>query len=153
MKQLKFLDDLVQCFEKLPGVGHKTALRYAYYVVENYDLEDVKKIVSNIYNFNDKQDFLVYITKNLFQDYLDLLQTQEEDTEDGDEEYDKEYVDSQLKTLPSIKDNKSLLDRYSNIFLGIKELSSFKHFTPADQNQIQFAYIKLVQNFTKETSK
>ena len=37
MKQLKFLDDLVQCFEKLPGVGHKTALRYAYYVVENYD--------------------------------------------------------------------------------------------------------------------
>lgn len=117
------------------------------------DLEDVKKIVSNIYNFNDKQDFLVYITKNLFQDYLDLLQTQEEDTEDGDEEYDKEYVDSQLKTLPSIKDNKSLLDRYSNIFLGIKELSSFKHFTPADQNQIQFAYIKLVQNFTKETSK
>lgn len=117
------------------------------------DLEDVKKIVSNIYNFNDKQDFLVYITKNLFQDYLDLLQTQEEDTEDGVEEYDKEYVDSQLKTLPSIKDNKSLLDRYSNIFLGIKELSSFKNFTPADQNQIQFAYIKLVQNFTKETSK
>lgn len=44
MKQLKFLDDLVQCFEKLPGVGHKTALRYAYYVVENYDLEDVKKV-------------------------------------------------------------------------------------------------------------
>lgn len=44
MKQLKFLNDLVQCFEKLPGVGHKTALRYAYYVVEKYNLDDIKKV-------------------------------------------------------------------------------------------------------------
>lgn len=44
MKQLNFLDELVTCFEKLPGVGHKTALRYAYYVVEKYNLEDVKKV-------------------------------------------------------------------------------------------------------------
>lgn len=44
MKQLNFLDELVTCFEKLPGVGHKTALRYAYYIVEKYNLEDVKKV-------------------------------------------------------------------------------------------------------------
>ena len=41
MKQLNFLNDLVECFEKLPGVGHKTALRYAYYIVEKYDLDDI----------------------------------------------------------------------------------------------------------------
>ena len=118
------------------------------------DLEDVKKIASNIYSFSNKQVFLLYITKNLFQDYLELLETQtEDDTDDDHEEFDNEYVDSQLKTLPSIKDNKKILDRYSNIFLGIKELSHFKHFTPSEQNQIQFAYIKLVQNFTKESSK
>ena len=44
MKQLNFLDELVTCFEKLPGVGHKTALRYAYYIVEKYNLEDIKKV-------------------------------------------------------------------------------------------------------------
>ena len=44
MKQLNFLDELVTCFENLPGVGHKTALRYAYYIVEKYNLEDVKKV-------------------------------------------------------------------------------------------------------------
>lgn len=44
MKQLKFLDDLVHCFEKLPGVGHKTALRYAYYIVEKYNYNDIKKV-------------------------------------------------------------------------------------------------------------
>ena len=42
MKELNFLNDLVDCFEKLPGVGRKTATRYAYYVIENYSLEEVK---------------------------------------------------------------------------------------------------------------
>jgi recombination protein RecR len=44
MKQVKFLDELVSCFEKLPGVGQKTALRYAYYVVEKYNIEDIEKV-------------------------------------------------------------------------------------------------------------
>jgi len=44
MKQVKFLDELVSCFEKLPGVGQKTALRYAYYVVEKYNVEDIEKV-------------------------------------------------------------------------------------------------------------
>ncbi len=46
MKQLNFLDELVSCFEKLPGVGHKTALRYAYYVVERYNLGDIQEVCS-----------------------------------------------------------------------------------------------------------
>lgn len=48
MKELNFLNDLVDCFEKLPGVGRKTATRYAYYVIENYSLEEVKNTCSII---------------------------------------------------------------------------------------------------------
>lgn len=39
--EIKFLDNLAKSFEKLPGVGKKTAQRYAYYVVENWDEQDV----------------------------------------------------------------------------------------------------------------
>ena len=35
MSETKFLDNLASCFEKLPGVGKKTAQRYAYYIIEN----------------------------------------------------------------------------------------------------------------------
>ena len=35
---------LVNQFTKLPGVGQKTALRYAYYVVEKYNIEDIEKV-------------------------------------------------------------------------------------------------------------
>ena len=35
-------EELTKHFEKLPGVGKKTALRYAYYVVEKMSLEEVK---------------------------------------------------------------------------------------------------------------
>ena len=35
MNALKFLDPLIECFEKLPGVGQKTATRYAFQIVEN----------------------------------------------------------------------------------------------------------------------
>ncbi len=40
--EIKFLDNLSKCFEKLPGVGKKTAQRYAYYVVEKLEKEDVE---------------------------------------------------------------------------------------------------------------
>ena len=43
MKDLPFIEELISVFEKLPGVGHKTATRYAYYVIEKYSLEDIKK--------------------------------------------------------------------------------------------------------------
>lgn len=40
--EIKFLDNLAKSFEKLPGVGKKTAQRYAYYVVEKLSIEDVE---------------------------------------------------------------------------------------------------------------
>lgn len=44
MKDLPFIAELVSVFEKLPGVGHKTATRYAYYVIEKYNIEDIEKV-------------------------------------------------------------------------------------------------------------
>ena len=41
MNELKFLELLAHCFEKLPGVGKKTANRYAYSVIETMTLEEV----------------------------------------------------------------------------------------------------------------
>lgn len=43
MNALKFLDPLIECFEKLPGVGQKTATRYAFQVVEKLTDEDVEE--------------------------------------------------------------------------------------------------------------
>lgn len=42
MNALKFLDPLIECFEKLPGVGQKTATRYAFQIVEKLTDEDVE---------------------------------------------------------------------------------------------------------------
>lgn len=42
MDQLKFLDALAKCFEKLPNVGKKTASRYAYYIVESLSDQEVQ---------------------------------------------------------------------------------------------------------------
>ena len=39
--EIKFLDSLAKSFEKLPGVGKKTAQRYAYYLL-TMDMEDVR---------------------------------------------------------------------------------------------------------------
>ena len=43
MGNLKFLDSLTAEFEKLPGVGKKTAQRYAYYVVEKMSIEEAEQ--------------------------------------------------------------------------------------------------------------
>lgn len=48
MNEPKFITDLVEVFEKLPGVGYKTALRYAYYIVENYDLNDINNVCNTL---------------------------------------------------------------------------------------------------------
>lgn len=42
MNEIKFLDPLIRSFEKLPGVGQKTATRYAFQVVEKLSEEDVE---------------------------------------------------------------------------------------------------------------
>jgi recombination protein RecR len=47
LKQDNFLDSLVNVFEHLPGVGKKTATRYAYYVVDKMTNEDVEQF-SNV---------------------------------------------------------------------------------------------------------
>lgn len=43
MNELKFLEPLIASFEKLPGVGQKTATRYAFQVVEKLTQEDVEE--------------------------------------------------------------------------------------------------------------
>ena len=48
MSETKFLDNLASCFEKLPGVGKKTAQRYAYYIIEKMSLDDVKELSMNL---------------------------------------------------------------------------------------------------------
>lgn len=46
--EIKFLDNLAKSFEKLPGVGKKTAQRYAYYVVEKLEKEDVESFAKTL---------------------------------------------------------------------------------------------------------
>ena len=43
MNELKFLEPLIASFEKLPGVGQKTATRYAFQIVEKLTQEDVEE--------------------------------------------------------------------------------------------------------------
>lgn len=50
MKGIKFLDELVSFFEKLPGVGKKTATRYAFYVAEKFDDEMIEQAINAIAN-------------------------------------------------------------------------------------------------------
>ena len=45
MSDFKFLDNLTSAFALLPGVGEKTATRYAYSVVEKMSDEDVDNFV------------------------------------------------------------------------------------------------------------
>lgn len=50
MNEPKFILDLVGIFEKLPGVGYKTAVRYAYYVIENYSFDEINKVCNTLQN-------------------------------------------------------------------------------------------------------
>lgn len=44
MSEIKFLNTLEELLSKLPGVGKKTAERYAYHIVEKMTEEDVKSL-------------------------------------------------------------------------------------------------------------
>lgn len=46
MNQLEILNSLSEKFEKLPGVGKKTATRYAYCVIEKMSLEEVESFAT-----------------------------------------------------------------------------------------------------------
>lgn len=50
MNELKFLDELANHFEKLPGVGKKTAQRYAYYILEKMSIEEVENFSNVLVN-------------------------------------------------------------------------------------------------------
>ena len=54
MADLKFLDYLASSFEKLPGVGKKTAKRYAYYVVEKMSNEQVDEFAKTLIETKNK---------------------------------------------------------------------------------------------------
>lgn len=52
--EIKFLDSLAKSFEKLPGVGKKTAQRYAYYVVEKLSIEETEQFAKNLIETKNK---------------------------------------------------------------------------------------------------
>lgn len=55
MSELRLLERLVASLEKLPGVGKKTATRYAYHIVERFSDDDVKALI----------DALIYTKENV----------------------------------------------------------------------------------------
>lgn len=50
MKAFKEIEKVAKNFEKLPGVGKKTALRYTYALLEKYDLADVEHFTNELLN-------------------------------------------------------------------------------------------------------
>lgn len=48
MNEPTFLESLISQFEKLPGVGKKTATRYAYYIVERLEQESVEEFATTL---------------------------------------------------------------------------------------------------------
>ncbi|MCB9498391.1 MAG: recombination protein RecR [Bacillales bacterium] len=50
----KSLDRLIESFLRLPGVGKKTAERYAYYIVNNFSKDDIEKLMENLSGVKDK---------------------------------------------------------------------------------------------------
>ena len=54
MDEFKFINDLASFFEKLPGVGKKTAARYAFSVVENLSNEEVERFASSLLETKNK---------------------------------------------------------------------------------------------------
>lgn len=54
MNEPVFLESLISYFEKLPGVGKKTAARYAYYVVEKLSKEQVEHFATTLVETKNK---------------------------------------------------------------------------------------------------
>lgn len=57
MDKLEFLDDLTANFEKLPGVGKKTASRYAYSIIEKMSKEEVEKFANSLIETKNKVNY------------------------------------------------------------------------------------------------
>lgn len=54
MSEIKYLESLSKYLEKLPGVGKKTAQRYAYYICEKMSEEDVEHFANELVNTKKK---------------------------------------------------------------------------------------------------
>ena len=50
MKAYKEIEKIAKNFERLPGVGKKTALRYTHAILEKYSLSDVERFASELVN-------------------------------------------------------------------------------------------------------
>ncbi len=50
----KVIKDLIEDFQKLPGIGEKTAERLALYLINNFSMEDAKNFADHIINSKDK---------------------------------------------------------------------------------------------------
>lgn len=57
MNKLEFLDDLTANFEKLPGVGKKTASRYAYSIIEKMSKEEVEKFANSLIETKNRVNY------------------------------------------------------------------------------------------------
>lgn len=79
MTDLDFLKDLSGYFEKLPGVGSKTGMRYAYSIIEKMSKEEVERFAETmvkikreikkcplcgLYTLNDKCDICSDVSRN-----------------------------------------------------------------------------------------
>ena len=64
MSEIKFLEKLTNHLEKLPGVGKKTAQRYAYYIADKMSKEDVENFAKDVCdicasNYRDKTQIMI----------------------------------------------------------------------------------------------
>ncbi|HPX71757.1 MAG TPA: recombination mediator RecR [Acholeplasmataceae bacterium] len=50
----KIIKELIEDFQKLPGIGEKTAERLALYLINNFSMEDAKNFADHIINSKDK---------------------------------------------------------------------------------------------------
>jgi recombination protein RecR len=50
----KVIKELIEDFQKLPGIGEKTAERLALYLINNFSMEDAKNFADHIINSKDK---------------------------------------------------------------------------------------------------
>lgn len=70
----KTFETLVECFQKLPGVGLKTAERYAFHVIEWKD-EDIHKFIDGLSNIETGIHNVKYVATYLKMNFVKCVQT------------------------------------------------------------------------------
>ncbi|MCR4661519.1 MAG: recombination mediator RecR [Clostridia bacterium] len=72
--QSEVIDKLIASFRKLPGIGAKTAKRYAYSIIEN-DYDNAKEFAQAIIDVKDKIKFCKTCGNYCEDDYCEFCQT------------------------------------------------------------------------------